>query len=453
MTGFIGRSGTLRFHNRDDGEGIIPCPGKRYFPAKPPNSPGDHGLFIAGCICAGERELPVPVGNSLCCVRRRHGRADRTLCDAPALSCPDRFSWGIPLRYRVYRHDQFWYRYLRHGDPVCDPFSPARLENCGNRLSRNDQHGCSNHDGFSDVLGIFLGRFIAGLGFGMAFTWPVGALSVWFRKDEMGLATGIWATTLPVSGLLIFVLAPVLITSYGWISVLWFSFLFAIASLALWAVLAQQPADDGTRISGYFADERSACLSHDCIESVFLDREMWLVAIAWFALNYYLLGITSLAPAYFTTVLGFSLFTASALAILPVSMIIWVAPVAGRLSDRLHTRKTFILISMAAGLLLCPVIFFPRPGFLSWALFFVVLGIVWGMIPATVFASPREIVGPEHAGPASGILNLMVGLAALSAPLITESLVPVIGWQGALASTALPSVAGVVAMVKARRLK
>ncbi|MFZ1126996.1 MFS transporter [Methanoregula sp.] len=306
---------------------------------------------------------------------------------------------------------------------------------------------------FPTFWGIFLGRFIAGLGFGMAFTWPVGALSVWFRKDEMGLATGIWATTLPVSGLLIFVLAPVLITSYGWISVLWFSFLFAIASLALWAVLAQQPADDGTRISGYFADERSACLSHDCIESVFLDREMWLVAIAWFALNYYLLGITSLAPAYFTTVLGFSLFTASALAILPVSMIIWVAPVAGRLSDRLHTRKTFILISMAAGLLLCPVIFFPRPGFLSWALFFVVLGIVWGMIPATVFASPREIVGPEHAGPASGILNLMVGLAALSAPLITESLVPVIGWQGALASTALPSVAGVVAMVKARRLK
>ena len=88
---------------------------------------------------------------------------------------------------------------------------------------------------FPTFWGIFLGRFIAGLGFGMAFTWQVGALSVWFRKDEMGLATGIWATTLPVSGLLILVLAPVLITLYGWISVLWFSFLFAIASLALWA--------------------------------------------------------------------------------------------------------------------------------------------------------------------------------------------------------------------------
>jgi hypothetical protein len=75
------------------------------------------------------------------------------------------------------------------------------------------------------------------------------------------------------------------------------------------------------------------------------------------------------------------------------------------------------------------------------------------MSPATVFASPREIVGPEHAGPASGILNLMVGLAALSAPLITESLVPVIGWQCALVSTALPSVAGVIAMVNVRNLR
>ena len=306
--------------------------------------------------------------------------------------------------------------------------------------------------GFPTLWGIFVGRFVAGLGFGMAFTWPVSALSVWFRKDEMGLATGIWATTLPVSGLLIFVLAPVLIASYGWISVLWFSFLFAIASLVIWVLLAKQPVDDGSRPDGYFADEETVCLSHDCLTSAILDREMWLVAVAWFALNYYLLGITSLAPAYFTTILGFNPFTASVLAILPVSMIIWAAPVTGILSDRFRTRRTFILASMVAGLLLCPVMFFLGSSVLPWVLFFVVLGIVWGMAPATVFASPREIVGPEHAGPASGILNLMVGLAALSAPLITESLVPVIGWQGALVSTALPSLAGVIAMVKIKRL-
>jgi MFS family permease len=180
---------------------------------------------------------------------------------------------------------------------------------------------------------------------------------------------------------------------------------------------------------------------------------MWLVAVAWFAANYYLLGVTSLAPAYFTTILGFDLFTASVLAIVPVSMIIWASPVIGMLSDRFRTRRTFILASMAAGLLLCPAMFFLGPGLLPWALFFVVLGIVWGMTPAMAFASPREIVGPEHAGPASGILNLVVGLSALSAPLITENLVPVIGWQGALVSTALPSVAGVIAMVKAKRLR
>jgi len=308
--------------------------------------------------------------------------------------------------------------------------------------------------GFPTIWGIFIGRFIAGLGYGMAFTWPVSALSVWFRKDEMGLATGIWSMTLPLSGLLIFVLAPVLIALSGWISVLWFSALFAAVSLVLWSVLARQPAaDDGMRYGGYFAEEREACLSHDCIRSAFLDPDMWLVAVAWFAANYYLLGVTSLAPAYFTTIFGFDLFTASVLAIVPVSMIIWASPVIGMLSDRFRTRRTFILASMAAGLLLCPAMFFLGPGLLPWALFFVVLGIVWGMTPAMAFASPREIVGPEHAGPASGILNLVVGLSALSAPLITENLVPVIGWQGALVSTALPSVAGVIAMVKAKRLR
>ena len=307
---------------------------------------------------------------------------------------------------------------------------------------------------FPTFSGIFLGRFIAGLGFGMAFVWPVSAFSVWFRKDEMGLATGIWSATLPLSGLFVFILAPVLITSYGWASVLWFSVLFAAVSLVLWAVLARPPADTAVRTTGgRFSDEHAICLSHDCFVPAFLDRDVWLVAVAWFALNYYLLGVTSLAPSYFTTVLGFSLFTASVLAILPVSMIIWAAPVAGIASDRFRTRKTFILASMGAGLLLCPALFFLGPGLLSWTLFLVVLGIVWGMTPAMVFAAPREIVGPEHAGPASGILNLMVGLAALLAPWITGILVPVLGWQGALASTALPSFAGIVAVAGVKGLR
>jgi len=307
--------------------------------------------------------------------------------------------------------------------------------------------------GFPTFWGIFIGRFIAGLGYGMAFTWPVSALSVWFKKDEMGLATGIWSMTLPLSGLLIFVLSPVIIVSYGWISVLWFLVLFVAASLVIWAVLTREPWGDSMRYGRYFADEHEACLSHDCLRSAFLDSDLWFIAVAWFANNYYLLGVTSLASTYFTTILGFNLFTASVLAIVPVSMIIWAAPVTGMLSDRFRTRRIFIFGSMAAGLVLCPVIFFLGPGFLPWTLFFIVIGSVWGMMPAMVFASPREIVGPEHAGPASGILSLMVGITALSAPLITESLVPVIGWQGALASTALPSVVGVIAMIKAKRLR
>jgi len=302
---------------------------------------------------------------------------------------------------------------------------------------------------FPALPGIFLGRFIAGLGLGMAFTWPVSALSAWFRQDEMGLATGIWSTTLPVSGLLVFLIAPVLIGAYGWRTVLWFTVLFALAALVIWAALARQPPGPAVRSP----EEHLACLSHDCLRSVFLDRDLWLVATAWFAVNYFLLGVTSLAPAYFTEIAGFDPETASLLAILPVAMIIWASPVTGILSDRAGTRRYFILASMAAGLLLCPAFFFMGRGFLPWALFLAVLGTAWGMTPAMVFASPREIVGPEHAGPASGVLNLMVGLAALSAPLITESLVPVIGWEAALASTALPSVAGVVAMMMVKRLR
>jgi hypothetical protein len=38
-------------------------------------------------------------------------------------------------------------------------------------------------------------------------------------------------------------------------------------------------------------------------------------------------------------------------------------------------------------------------------------------------------------------------------PLITDSLVPILGWLGVLASAAVPSVAGVIAMAAVRKLR
>lgn len=307
--------------------------------------------------------------------------------------------------------------------------------------------------GFPSLGGIFLGRFIGGLGLGMAFTWPVGALSAWFPRDEMGRATGVWSTTLPLSGLLMFLLAPLLIATAGWKSVLWFSLAWAAGSLLLWAVLAREPVTREGHPGWHDGEDRALCRRFSCARDALLDREVWLLGIAWFALNYYLLGLTSLAPAYFGAVGGFDPFTASLLAILPVAMIIWMAPVTGLLSDRLRTRKGFILLSMVAGLILAPVILLIPGSVLSWAAFLAILGVVWGMVPSPVFSSPREIVGPGFAGPASGVLNLMVGLAALSAPFVTGSLVPLIGWQAALAATALPSVAGLLAVTGLKKLR
>jgi sugar phosphate permease len=50
-------------------------------------------------------------------------------------------------------------------------------------------------------------------------------MSAWFSREEMGLAMGIWSTTLPLSGLCIFVLGSLMIAAQGWTSVLWITFL------------------------------------------------------------------------------------------------------------------------------------------------------------------------------------------------------------------------------------
>ena len=93
----------------------------------------------------------------------------------------------------------------------------------------------------TSVQVLAFGRFLGGIGLGMAFTWPTGAMSAWFSREEMGLAMGIWSTTLPHSGLCIFILGSLMIAAQGWTSVLWFTFLWAVGTLLIWIWLAKSP--------------------------------------------------------------------------------------------------------------------------------------------------------------------------------------------------------------------
>ncbi|MGC8622092.1 MAG: MFS transporter [Caldisphaera sp.] len=281
----------------------------------------------------------------------------------------------------------------------------------------------------STIYGLFIGRIIEGIAFGLVYLYPISAFSVWFSREEMGLVAGIWSIFLPVSALLTFVLVPILISFYGLTSVYLFTFGWTLISLILWVIFFKLPSQKFK----FRSNTKSLTISNSNIKNVILNRNVWLLVFIFFAFSYSFLGLTSYITTYFVTVGKFNLFNASTIGIIPVAVII-IAPFFGWLSDKTKSRKNFLL-GGAAGTFLLSFIMLGLPFTkLDWIVYFIFLGAFWAMTPPIVFSMPSEIVAPNLTGTVSGFLSFDTGLALVLSSIIIGPLINIIGWQWSLTS-------------------
>jgi len=272
-----------------------------------------------------------------------------------------------------------------------------------------------------NFLVLLLLNFIVGIGWGLIFPNLPKLVKLWFSDRFSGTATGIYSTGVFVGGTLALSLTvPVVLPLMGsWRGI--FYFWGAISGLIaiIWWVLVREPSSfkDNKAISTRF--------SKRILIEILKNKYIWLVAI-YFALaaNVTFYIITGWFPTFFVdkgiSEAGAGLLTSlTTLAGLPA---VFLVPFA---SDRLGLRKPFLWISC-----LIATLGFVGIIFTSYTMDFIIMIVIGITITATYVMSlflPLELVRPEYAGTASGVVISIGYIGGAMGPLIAGRIKDITG--------------------------
>lgn len=267
---------------------------------------------------------------------------------------------------------------------------------------------------------LLISRLIEGMGIGLVGVAAPATIAMWFPPEKQGTPMGIWATWVPVGSIAAYNLAPVLTPSLGWQAVWWIGAgfaLFMIMVCGLWIIPApvSGPSDSPVRETPSLREALS-------------NRNIWLLALEFACFNLALLSVATYYPTFLNQVRGYSLGQAAFISSITTIVVLFFAPVAGWVSDRIGSRRlVFSLPFLAvAVLLLFP---FRVTGWQIIALM-VIQGIIVGAIPTATFAAVSEVMQkPEWTG--LGLAAVLIGqnLGSLLGPILFGQIVERSGWM------------------------
>jgi MFS family permease len=273
---------------------------------------------------------------------------------------------------------------------------------------------------------LLISRGIEGLGLGLIAVVAPTLIAQWFPPDSRGAAMGVWATWVPVGGILMFNVAPAIAGLGGWQAVWWVGAVVCLISLALFRLLVRlpQPTRQAPR------ERAEVALKESASRLALRNRSMWLLALA-FCLYCISQGVSSsLYPTFLVAKRGLSLSGASSLSSLPMLASIVSCLIGGVISDRLGSRKLVYTIPTVL-LAVSWVLPFSITGW-QIPVFLAVSGLLGGAVAAAVWAAVAEVV-PQPAAVGMGMAILMFGqsIGYVIAPALFSRLVDMVGWVGA----------------------
>ena len=272
-------------------------------------------------------------------------------------------------------------------------------------------------DSFFSLLG---SRVVEGLGMGLMGVTAPATIAMWFPPNRQGTPMGIWATWVPVGSVAVYNLAPALASSLGWQSVWWIGTGFAFVMMIFCGFLvvlppAQKQADSQVQ---QMPDLRMA-LSN---------RNIWLIALEFACFNLALVSLGTYYPTFLSQVRGYSLGQAAFVSSIGTILILFSAPAAGWVSDRIGSRRlifSFPFLAIAV-LLIFP---FRVTGWQIIAIM-VVQGIIAGAIPTATFAAVVEVMRkPEWAGLGLAVVLIGQNFGQLLGPILFGEMVERFGWE------------------------
>ena len=196
-------------------------------------------------------------------------------------------------------------------------------------------------------------RFLMGVA--EAVTWPsiYSLYSRWVHPDRRASAVGLMNSGISGGAVIALICTPWLISVWSWQGAFYLYGVLGVLWFAVWAPLARsRPADKtdwdtadavlATAEAGSAADQNDVSAQpvypRLTVRGMLRSRAVWAVAVAHICINWSLYLVLSWFPTFVNRELGADLQLAGFLALAPTIVSLVMAPLAGRLFDRLVTN-------------------------------------------------------------------------------------------------------------------
>ncbi len=307
------------------------------------------------------------------------------------------------------------------------------LQRLGPRLAGLIAVGClaggSALGAISPNVSLLLGsRVIEGIGMGLMGVVAPATIAAWFPGEKQGTPMGIWATWVPIGTLVMYLAGPALVAVGSWQAVWWFAVAFSLVVMLVYGLLVRWPASAETpeapRSPGAGSGE-----SNDFLKAL-ANRNIWLLGLEFACFNLAFIGMSTYYPTFLSENRGYSLTAAGWIASISTVVVLISAPLAGRISDRIHSRRLVFTIPF---LILGVIMIFPFQA-TGWQIYLVLAlqGLFLGSIPTATFAAASEVMKkPQWAGYGLGVIMLAQNVGVLIGPVLFGQIVKTQSWVAA----------------------
>ena len=266
---------------------------------------------------------------------------------------------------------------------------------------------------------LLISRVFEGAGIGLIGVAAPATITLWFPPEKQGTPMGIWATWVPVGSVMAYNMSPVLAPALGWQAVWWIGAGFAVLMMLISAWLIRQPPVAKTAVAHV--------QEFPSLREALANRNLWLLAAAFACFNLALVSIGTYYPTFLNQVRGYPLAQAAFISSIITILVLFSAPVAGWISDRIGSRRlVFSLPFLAVAVSL--IFPFQVTGWQIIALM-AVQGLIVGAIPTAIFAAVSEVMRkPEWAGLGLAVILIGQNFGQLFGPILFGEIVQRSGW-------------------------
>jgi len=294
---------------------------------------------------------------------------------------------------------------------------------------------------------MLLGRTIEGVSVSLIAVLAPTTISLWFPPRERGLPMGIWAAWVPVGNVLMFNMAHPLMDAFGWRAVWWFGAIFSFMAFVLVGLVLVSPPQTGS-------GESNAPSPPGDLGRMLLNPSAWLLALAFGAFAFCLLGYNTWAPKFLTDALHIEPAAANAYASLMFLAAIPANILAGWLINRMKDRYKML----PTAFLITTLLYFWgfRLGSVSLVLpYMVALGFASNFIPTATFTlSPDTMPRIEYASLALAIVMVGSNVGAVAGPPVLGAVLSTGRWSaGSITLVIVMAMGTIISWYVAKRLR